>query len=538
MKNRGLFAVVTFLFLYAIPLFAQCGLYSYSDLYSDSSTAVMHNSTQVTGYRCTAYAEAHVSVPSGNHSDRSASGISYAEAVAQVSTVGEVGEGLFWGYNKAASDCWDYPPYSSFSQPFRLNDPTPNITGVSPNPWNAGVPTTVHITGSGFGTLPSLSITVPNNDIVYTIISRNNTEIVANVTVAATSPGEDATITVTSAGFDGSGFVSNAGNSPSSPSRSIHVNPIPAPAPQIMFNGTNIANTTQSVVVGQQIILASSVNVAAGLRILTQSWTIPGTIVGGYTASTLSGRVEPITSFNGPTIKYYWVTPGQSFAVTFFYGLDNFQTSSATATFNIAGVTSPGMVVLNNGIFSINIFAGCAEQASAANLVFGNLAGSEPPCPPHTFTGTPGIQFVASGTGPGTGNFFFVQLLNSDTRTYVGNSPTKTCTNSQGLDTSYPYPQLAPNNASDAPFTLLPPDRITFSRSFDATMYLMWQSISSTFESIPVPVVFQRWQFTASTTQSNGVWGTPIGSSGGVGGVTPAAGIYPIWTNLSIATCP
>ena len=44
------------------------------------------------------------------------------------------------------------------------------------------------------------------------------------------------------------------------------------------------------------------------------------------------------------------------------------------------------------------------------------------------------------------------------------------------------------------------------------------------------------WQFSGSTTQLNGTWGTPNGS-GSAGSFTPANGAYPIWSNISTETC-
>jgi hypothetical protein len=65
-----------------------------------------------------------------------------------------------------------------------VNDPTPNITGVSPSPWNAGTNFTGHIYGSGFGTSPQVNITDSNGAINYSWTPVNDGQIDINVTIA------------------------------------------------------------------------------------------------------------------------------------------------------------------------------------------------------------------------------------------------------------------------------------------------------------------------------------------------------------------
>jgi hypothetical protein len=83
----------------------------------------------------------------------------------------------------------------------------------------------------------------------------------------------------------------------------------------------------------------------------------------------------------------------------------------------------------------------------------------------------------------------------------------------------------------------LPSTYTTASRSFSATMYLMWQSGSTTFTSIPVPIGSVAWQFSGSATepQQNSTWGSPTGS-GSAGGFTAATGAanYPTWNGLTV----
>lgn len=143
-----------------------------------------------------------------------------------------------------------------------------------------------------------------------------------------------------------------------------------------------------------------------------------------------------------------------------------------------------------------------------------------------TYTGAAGIAFSPPTTTTPAGTFSFVQLVNSDTVKY--NALTCTATNTPGLDAAYPYQNKTGQLVNDAPFSPLPATYSTSSRNFAATMYLLWQS--STAGSIPVPIGSVNWSALGSTTQSNGVWGTPTGS--GSAGTFTASAAYPSWTGV------
>ncbi len=124
MKMRWGFAVIAFMMFYIIPLEAQvCGLYTYQDLWIDAyGNAIAENYTEAScGARSSAYAEAHMQMPSGFQNAASASGTISAEALAHASTSGETGSGLFWGFNETKEDCWDYFNSSVFSWPIDYN---------------------------------------------------------------------------------------------------------------------------------------------------------------------------------------------------------------------------------------------------------------------------------------------------------------------------------------------------------------------------------------------------------------------------------
>jgi hypothetical protein len=186
-----------------------------------------------------------------------------------------------------------------------------------------------------------------------------------------------------------------------------------------------------------------------------------------------------------------------------------------------------------NGQFSIDQLTGCSVQPSGPALVFGSVTGPMPGCT-GTTTGTPGIQFTPQGSQPGAGAFKFAQLLTTDTSPYYSSTGNLTCTSSVGLDQQYPYlQQPGVSYVTDAPELPLPPTYTPITRSFNATMYLLWQSGQS--GSIPVPLSYQIWQFSGTATQSGSNW-NPSGSGGPSGGVV-ATSNYPTWTVVATRSC-
>jgi hypothetical protein len=434
---------------------------------------------------------------------------------------------------------------------FTVGDPTPSIISVSPSTWTAGSTNlSVTITGSGFGSNPQLAVSGAGVTASITSHSDNGESggatIVASVTVPACADGT-VTITVTSQGYNGSGFgaaYSGQSDSTTSTATIATVPGSPPGAPQIMFGGKNVAGTTTSVVVGQQISLTGQCPTQACTTVQSWKWTPPtGTAVGSYTASTAGGvTLGALPSTGSNPYAFYWVYAG-TFTVSVQYTLTNGETSpSSTATFKVAGLTSGTDTATSpySGKLAIDTLTGCSAQPGGPYLVYGNVSGPAPGCSGKT-TGTAGILFTASGTQPGSGKYFFVQLLTTDTTTDTNSSGAKVvCTTTVGIDQSYPYAgQPTSTTATDAPEAPLPSTYVTVNRVFNATMYLMWQS--STANSIPVTIGYQSWQFNGTGTQSGGKW-TPSGSGAPIGSFTTASASqankgYPSWTGPATQSC-
>jgi hypothetical protein len=435
-----------------------------------------------------------------------------------ISTSNQSGLASYWGTADTLDNCWEDSgesfPYGSY---IRLNDVTPNITGVSPSSLNAGTSTPVHITGTGFGTTPTLSATDSNNAITgVSVTSVGPNSIDATISVAASTPAENVTLTVTSHGYNGQGFISNQGNSPVSPSINLSVTPIPAPVPQIQFKGSTITGM-QPVVVGQRIELTRYVN--APLATTSDLWTVPGTIVGGFSANSSSALVLPVLSLAFPTVSYYWVTPSNSITVTYRYCMVNFECNSASATFSVGGIDNLTVSAPMNRV-----------QIDPSTLRMG---------PGSKARSVPGIYFNKSAAiPPGSGTkaaFQWVQIVTNDTTTLrcgVTSDSTLVCKAAQttyacvsrsgypALDNYYPLPIVSDGNAVDIPSG--PPlgtnREFEQAASFDATTFLMWDPAlnsdgtggctpavtdslsrisqpSTCTGSIPIPLGYVNWHY-------------------------------------------
>jgi hypothetical protein len=298
--------------------------------------------------------------------------------------------------------------------------------------------------------------------------------------------------------------------------------------PSILFggpNGTDITGKTQSVVVGQQIILYAKYQ--TGLTVNSQSWSVPGTIVAGYTASSSSGSVNTNLTLNAQqTTPFYWVYAGNPQTVTFTLNYGNSKTAKAQATFNVAGPTGTDSGSPATNQLTIDDWSGNGNCITAGiYLVFGNVTWASG-C---VLQGTKGISFNANITSNGTtGSAFRVQLVTDGSL-----SGGKNCTITPGLDTGYPYPLT-----NDSPPVVLLSSYTTLTRTENFKTYLMWQS--NTANSIPVPLGYLPWGFSGSANCSGSCGSAANWTASGSGGPgtfhtaqssDPNYG-YPTWSGM------
>ena len=461
--------------------------------------------------------------------------------------------------------------FGSGTGDFTVGDPTPVVESVDPDVWPAGPPTfQVTITGTGFGTNPGVDVS--GTGVTYQVVSTSDKEIVLNITVDLSAPSGPATVTVTSRGYLGSSFVSACGTvSDDTGDATVLAAPVPPPppappVPQIFLglnNTTDIAGTTPAVLAGQQIILTACIdpdpanctaaggapgNPPAGTTITSQSWTISGTTIGGWTPGLPPAPVSPLDQ---GTVTFYWAAPVPgAYAVTYTYYLSN--------------NTQPGTA---QAIFYVDAPIGVTET-----IVQSTMTVLDPPLPMpydtlngentilvNVGSGFPGIEFVASaeylppaGGGLYAGTYEWAQVINSDTAkiinsrgAFTNNLLTQTQPNE--LDTAFPYGYFANgtptgavkttivtnDTAMDGPSLDLPPSYGEAARSFKATMYLMWvpnaaNGCTGNACTVSIPLGATAWQFQGDAFNTL-VQKTVQTSSGSI--------TFPIW-NLNYGANP
>jgi IPT/TIG domain len=159
----------------------------------------------------------------------------------------------------APSDpCPVEPPSGSAIVSGTVGDATPVISGISPGNWNAGTTTPVTINGQHFGNnAPTLNFS-PGGGISYSLSNYGDTQIVANVTVAASTPSESVSVSVTNNGYNGNGFIGLQGQGSTSGSANAQVTaeappmvaikagaPTAVPVAQAQPNGGNLIGNNE-----------------------------------------------------------------------------------------------------------------------------------------------------------------------------------------------------------------------------------------------------------------------------------------------------
>jgi hypothetical protein len=239
----------------------------------------------------------------------------------------------------------------------------------------------------------------------------------------------------------------------STPSASFFFDVLAAnPEPRIFFDGHDVTNTVQEVIVGQQIQL--NVILHPSLSIRSQSWYIgnPGDYSGGFLHTPLQGGPQPVI-LEGSTTRFHWLAPAKGRTVTYRLTLADGTIASAFVKFDVDG---PSSVQVEIAPVQVVVAPGAVPNSSVLGL-----SGS-------------GITFRAFYFLPEEmrRNFTWVQLIQFDNlqvKTHDGplNCIPKSFPVSQlgtGLDTSYPYDTRNPTR--DNPPLQLTPDAQEFSCTF------------------------------------------------------------------------
>lgn len=165
--------------------------------------------------------------------------------------------------------------FGSSSATFNVGDATPVVTGIDPSDWDAGKTQSVTFTGQNFGTnAPTLSFS-PSAGISYSLTSYNDTQIVANITVASGTPNETVDITVTNNGYSGSGFTAGSGQTAKSSPVQANVHaPLKSPEVTIISWVNGGAPDLNPLPSGANTTLINNLNSTLSCALQVTKWTV------------------------------------------------------------------------------------------------------------------------------------------------------------------------------------------------------------------------------------------------------------------------
>jgi len=265
----------------------------------------------------------------------------------------------------------------------------------------------------------------------------------------------------------------------------LETNPVSA---NILLDGKIISNSLTTVAVGKQIPLSASVNLSSGVTVASQSWTIPGNIVGvPYAALPNKEIITPITSeqLASSAVSFNWLDPADNRQVTYTYTLSNGQAGYVQASFDILAPTpqDPTLPLVTTELGSVGILGFPPDKLS-----FGGVF-------------TPGITFTSNVQSPlgYAGNLYWIQLVNSDDLEKTKSDGAKTTCTASGLDNVWPNATWPYRTyVTDTPQTFLRDEYSQESVAESFTMYLLWQP--SLPHSVPAPLGFISWGWSAAAS--------------------------------------
>lgn len=271
------------------------------------------------------------------------------------------------------------------------------------------------------------------------------------------------------------------------------------PKVNIILNGEVVTNTTQNVIVGQQINLSAQVT---GGTPSNPQWTVPGSKVANYVVTYTNGTspstavVSQLTSQNltQSAINFYWVDGGDSRQVQYSVKVNN-RTYTGKATFNVKRPT----VTVTTATHETTIY----RRGEYQELLFGS----------RSFISKNGIVFTRSDLQIPlgfSGNTYWVQVIDyAYTRTLPDDQTTETASGI-GLDHVFPYASNDPNASStaDSPGVCLricndSTSKIKMQTRINAEMWLMFKpsNLPNGVNSIYVPLKKVSWSWSAVATR-------------------------------------
>jgi hypothetical protein len=420
-----------------------------------------------------------------------------------------------WSYG--SGDSWsDWIPIGPVSQ-------TPWIGSISPSTWIAGSTQYFDISGSGFGSAPSISIT---GDVgSFDIISHTDTSISAWVDLSYSSGGT-AQVTVTSNGYNGMSFIPGPyDHSPTGQAANAQIT-APPPTVRIYDSYTNqrIDGSTRTVTAGRFLDVSATAQDGTPSSYL---WSLPSATLAApwsWSVSDTSNEPVPVTGLSGTDLSWafsQWGS-GQDVGVAVAFPSGN---ASNSVTYNVNAPAVTTLTATQAGV--------AAETTCTGSSGYWAMCLDSP-------GGQPGISFVHNGSADGS--YDLVQILNSAVIGRTDANGSRCEARTSGRDGEQPvgsqdFPSVPLDGTNPSTGAIYV--RATVSESFST--YLMFTPQSQT-GGTPVPVSVANWSWSGEAVRAaNGNWTltSAPGSTQTING-SPATA-YPSWTgaaNPGVACSP
>jgi hypothetical protein len=310
-------------------------------------------------------------------------------------------------------------------------------------------------------------------------------------------------------------------------------------------NGKVVTDQRQTIMTGQPVGLVFKVSGAGvGKRIF--GWQVSPTVNGGYFPKVQEGKVIAPQKATSETQRFYWIDPGVKAAALAYRLWVNVSgrvytvTGRACTTFNVQGPTNVKVTARTKGKSGDPKACTDAMAKDPPDIERARKLGCMEFGKLQFFTDTDkdgkvvqevglglshdnsvGIQFEASATMPsgGSGKFIWVQKVIADKFLYRDTNPARNqeghgtggldrCTPERCKGTLAETYQFGTgpitNDSPSIPLGLGNP--IDQNRTFEASMYLMWQADAD--GSIPVPLGLINWNtyWNLAFVPSQGGW--------------------------------
>ena len=323
-------------------------------------------------------------------------------------------------------------------------------------------------------------------------------------------------VQIVSRGTEGRFFAAQEGQDRSQRAQgAVQVSPIPVPIVKILRDGSDITNTSRTVIIGEQISLTSSVVLLNGTALSAGNWTIGGSYVGGFTSSQLGqGNTCPPLASNPTANVAHPCNPTTDTPQTMFYFTDS--ASSVDVSYSITG--DDGRPYSAKTTFRVvkptadTSFDPDAPPIQVTRLNESGIVVDEEPGYLALRYGsgtTAGISFIPNFLIPsgysGTTQWVQVTTTATTTRTLVGSNQPTTRDCSNRLDSSYPY-DARQGGTTDSPNNQLLVGYQDYNRNDSYIMMLEFKPALPNAIFVPFAKVVWNWGAHVQSTDGGLTW--------------------------------